>query len=218
VATAAITVAVTVASVVALGWPVHLEFFRGMTAGAGSSVAWMHNSSLTVPVENLRLLSDPTHPTAPTRPVALDVGVLLIRLAVLALFVRLLVSSMRQPWQPSAHRHCRFVIAVTFALLISPVVWEHYLSLLFIPLIHVVASYRYFSRAALATVGLAFLLAVGQNIVLVEWASSAFRIDGPAELLAVGLLKGAPLWLTLILFWRHRNELWRSCASGHRAG
>lgn len=214
-ATFGITLAVSGLSVLVMGWPIHRQFLEMMLSGSGVSVAWMHNSALAVPLENLRFLGDPTHPTSPTRPPLLDALVLAVKLLVLALFGWLLATMPdRRRWSAAARRHCRFVLAVLFALLVSPVVWEHYLSLLFIPLIYVVASYRHFGRPALWLVGSIFFFALGQNLVLVRWVETSLSPRGAVALLAVGLLKSAPLWLTMVLLWRHKDELWRSYGAG----
>jgi hypothetical protein len=196
-------------SVTIMGWDLHLAFLQRLRDGATSSTAWMYNSSLYVTIENLRLLSDPS-PTALTRPPVLNLALTLLRLAVTALFVRLYFVARRQPWSRAARLHCYFLLALLFSLLLAPVVWEHYLALLFIPLAYIIASERYFSRPAHWLVALVFVFALGQNLILVNWLSERLTHDSAAALVIVGLLKSAPLLLTVVLLWRHHDELFAS--------
>jgi hypothetical protein len=205
----AVLLVVGVVSVVTMGWPVHQEFLVRLRQGTSSSTVWVYNSALTVWIENLRLLSDP-QPTAMSRPLALSAAIMAVRVTVLVLFVHLYRQARTQPWSAAARRHCQFLMAILFSLLIAPVVWEHYLALLFVPLIYVVASQRSFSPAARVLVVWIFVLALGQNLIFINWLSTRFTFDAPVELLAVGLFKSAPLVLTFILLWRHAGELFVS--------
>jgi len=156
----------------------------------------MHNSSLTVVLENLRLLSVPGA-TAYSRPAALAAAILLVKLAVVALFAVLAWRARRLP--SPARWHALFLLSVLFALLVSPIVWEHYLALLFIPLAYLLAVRSELDKPSLWAMGLIFLFAIGQNLVLVMWLETTFTFDSAPELVAIGLLKSAPLLLTLIL-------------------
>jgi len=193
-------------SVAVAGFDLHLDFVRQILSGAGKSVAWMHNSALTVPLENLRLLSDP-HPSAQVRPRFVAAGVLAVRVAVLALFVHLLLVARRWEVPQKGRRHFVFLVGILFSLLVSPVVWEHYLALLFIPLAFLLASWQRLSRGARRLVTLLLVSAFGQNLVLVLWVEAHFHPQTALGLLVVGLFKAAPLLLALILVWRYRDDL-----------
>lgn len=59
-------------------------------------------------------------------------------------------------------------MGISFWLLVSQTIWEHYLAILFIALIDIVAVRRWFPPAAhylLAAIG---VLCLGQNLVLVQ--------------------------------------------------
>ena len=96
-----------------------------------------------------------------------------------------------------------------FFLLWSPTLWEHYLAVLFPFLAYLVACRHEFSHRAQVLVGAIFLLSLGQNLILMEWLRVRYAFDG-AALTGVALLKSGPLWLTLVLLWRHAPELLRS--------
>jgi hypothetical protein len=196
-------------SVTLMGSDLHFAFLQRLRDGATWSTAWMWNSSLYVTIENLRLLHDPS-PTAPTRPPVLNVALTVLRLVVMVLFIRLYLVARRQQWSRTARLHCYFLLAVLFSLLLAPVVWEHYLALLFIPLVYIVAGERYFTRPAHWMVALVFVFALGQNIILVDWLRHQLTLDTAGALVAVGMLKSAPLLLTVVLLWRHHDELFAS--------
>jgi len=101
-------------------------------------------------------------------------------------------------------------MAVSFWLLISQTLWEHYLTMLFIPLIYVVAVRRWFPPAARYLVGTICALCLGQNLILMELLWTRVAIRSVAALIAIGLFKAAPLLLTLLLLWRYHRSLFAS--------
>lgn len=193
-------------SVALMGWPVHLEFVRVLIEGSQLSRPWQFNSSLYVPIENVRLLffAPAAAPRATTALVALTWSV---KLAVVLMFAIIVRTSRRQEWPVRARRHFEFLMGVSFWLLVSQTIWEHYLEMLFIPLIYIVAVRRWFPPAAHYLLAAIFVLCLGQNLVLVQWLDARLDIRSVAGLLAIGLVKAGPLILTLILLWRYRASL-----------
>jgi hypothetical protein len=90
---------------------------------------------------------------------------------------------------------------------------DHYLELLFIPLIYLVASDQWFSRRARILIGAMFLLSLGQNLIFVSWLRSHIESDWRSLLLAVTVLKAGPLLVMLTFVWRHYPELFDSYAA-----
>lgn len=194
-----------VASILTMGWSVQREFLGLMIRGLGLSYAWPYNSSIYVTIENLRLL----FPASP----GLAALNLAIKVFVVGAFIYVLARARSQEWSSPARRHFEFLMAVSVCLLLSQTVWEHYLSALFLLLMYVVASYRHFSRKGLTLVGAAFLLAIGQNLILIDFLRSEFSLDSFFGLLVMGLFKSGPLLLTLIFLLSQRKELFASYAS-----
>lgn len=198
---AALWVGAAAISLLLLGWPVHVSFVKQMLESLQWEYSWYYNSSMYVSLDILR-----AH---------VHQGIFLaltyaLKAAVVITFVWFAWQSRRAHWTAAARRHLCFLLMMTFYLMWSPTVYEHYLSLLFPFLIYVVASSKDFSREALTLVALVFLFSIGQNLILVNWVRYGFEIDSLPELLFVALLKGAPLLLTLVLMWRHGRELLQS--------
>lgn len=192
-------------SILLLGWDIHAEFLQVMLQGMKNAYPWLYNSSLYVTAENLRLLAVP-----PVDVRLLAVPVMMVKLAMVLLFGWLFWLSRKENWTKPAQRHFDFLMAITFCLMFSQTVWEHYLGVLFILLAYLVAIGRRFSSATVILLAAIFAASLGQNIVLVNVLSSRFSFDSIPELIAIGLLKSSPLWLTLIFLVRHRQELFQS--------
>lgn len=176
-----------VASVSLLGWEAHAAFLKyGLQE---RHVSWVYNSAVTVAVENLRLLWEPGVNTAVRIPEGLGLAIWVVRAVVAAIVVW-------AAWQARDFEK-RYLLALLFGLTVSPVVWEHYLQLVFIPVIWLMAQEAEFGwwwRASLWTV---VACAAGQNIVLVKWLAEHLQIGGVVGLISVGLWKSAPLWGTV---------------------
>lgn len=200
-----VSMAVGLGSILLLGWDIHAEFLQVMLQGMKNAYPWLYNSSLYVTAENLRLLAVP-----PVEVQRLAVPVMLLKLAIVLLFGWMFWLGRKEDMSKSARRHFDFLMAVTFCLMFSQTVWEHYLAVLFLPLIYVVAVVRHFSFSAKILLAAIFAVSLFQNVVLVNVVNSRFVIDSVPELICIGLLKSSPLWLTLILVIRYRQELFQS--------
>lgn len=194
--------AVALASVAVLGWPIHQEFLAVLARGATNSFPWLYNSSLYVWLDALGIIF-PAGPGGGSGPVVTAV-VTAAKLLVLLFAVLVFVQSRTQAWAPPARRHFDFLMAVSFCLLLSQTVWEHYLAALFLPLAYLVAVRQRLGRPAVALIWAVFALAIWQNLIIVNVLRDSFRWESFAALLAVGLLKSGPLLLFLILLLRHR--------------
>ena len=200
-----VSMAVGLVSILLLGWDIHAEFLRVMLQGMKNAYEWLYNSSLYVTAENLKLLAVP-----PIEARWLAVPVMLLKLAIVLTFGWLYWQSRRQSLSRAAQRHFDFLMAVTFCLMFSQTVWEHYLAVLFLLLAYAVAIVRRFSFQAKVLLAAIFAVSLFQNIVVVNVVNSRFGFDSMPELIAIGLLKSSPLWLTLVFVVRHRQELFQS--------
>jgi hypothetical protein len=201
----AVVLAVTgLVSILALGWPVHAAFLDLMQRSSRLTYAWYFNSSIYI-------LGDVAGQFAHAFPAVFRLGVVYTLKATVVIGTVWLVARNRAEHGPAAaRRHFNYLIAVLFFLLWSPTVWEHYLSLLFLPLIYIVAARAHFSRQALALVAAIFVTSVAQNLIVVNWVRYNVELDNVLLKIAVPLLKCAPLLLTMVLMARHASEFLRS--------
>lgn len=205
--------AAAMTSVAAMGWQVHVEFLRQVVLEGSqfrSTVGyhdWISNSALILPLEGLRPLAGADTAFGETLDRVLGAVTVTVRLTAIALFLWLAWRAREFRLSVAARRHFHFSLALLLALMFSPVVWQHYLAVLFIPLVYLVAVRCQLPRGAQALLIAVFVSSLGQNIVLAMWVAAHVRVDGSLALVAIGLVKSSPLWLTLVLVWRY-HEAW----------
>jgi len=197
-------------SVAVLGWPIHREFLAVLARGATKSFPWFYNSSLYVWFDALRVIFPAGSAAAPS-PVITAV-VTGAKVCVLLLAILVFVRSRAEAWVPAARRHFDFLMAVSFCLLLSQTVWEHYLAVLFLPLAYLVAVRHHLGQSAVRLIWGIFFLSIWQNLIIVNVLRGSFRWESFVALLAVGLLKSGPLLLFLILLARYRAEVYATYA------
>ena len=208
---AATLAATGVLSLVLIGWPAHEAFLDLMRRSSGFAYTWNFNSSIHTPLVSLRQYAGPAASAAVL--LALSIASWMLKGAVIAGTLWLLFRGRREPWPAPARRHFHFIVAVLFFLLWSPTVWEHYLSLLILPLGYVLAAHAHFGRGALAIVGAILVTSIAQNLILVDWVRAHVAFDSLPALVAAAIVKAAPLLLTIVLLIRHRDEFFRSYAA-----
>ena len=196
--------AIGVASIALLGWPIHLAFLDLMRTGVQSTFPWYYNSSLYILIDALRMAAGSGSENGAS------LLTYVMKAVVLGTIVFLVLKSRARSWTAAARRHWAFVVSILFFLWWSLTLWEHYLAVLFIPLIYVVASSQWFSRSAHVLVGGIFALSLAQNLILTDWLRHHVAADARLPLLIIPTLKAGPLLLMLIIAWRHYRELFRS--------
>jgi hypothetical protein len=126
---------------------------------------------------------------------------------VLGVFIWLSLRSRRQEWTPPQRRHFNFLLATGFCLLLSQVVWEHYLAVLFLPLACLLAAGPALTRPARRLLAAIFVAALFQNLIFVMFFRSHVAIESNGALLVVSLVKSGTLLLYLIWLVRYRDLL-----------
>ncbi|MEO8198939.1 MAG: glycosyltransferase family 87 protein [Gemmatimonadota bacterium] len=199
-------------SILLLGWPIHREFLEILRRGSGKPSPWPFNSSLYI-------VADAFRNRAHSIPVPRSGGWFpdflrtIMKLMVLGTFVFLGAQSLGQEWTADRRRLFWYLLSVSFCLLISQVVWEHYLAVLFIPLSFLVALFPRMKFAERAHLGIILGLCVLQNLVLVLYVRDHLPVSSFAGLLIVSILKAGPLLAYLGFLWFRRDFLFRQLAS-----
>jgi len=198
--------AAAVSSIALFGWPIHQEFLQVLKAGAGKLSPWPFNSSLSILADAFRPIVDSLPVSGPGGGVADGIGIGL-KLLVLLLGLVLVRIGGRAHWVVSQHRLYGFAMALSFGLLLSQVVWEHYLAVLFIPLAMLVVAWQELATAARLHLGIILGLCVLQNLVLVLYFRTHVVIHTPAGLLFVSLVKAGPLLAYMLFLWTRRKTI-----------
>ncbi|MHC4594399.1 MAG: glycosyltransferase 87 family protein [Planctomycetota bacterium] len=199
-------------SIVVMGWSINQEFISRMLQGATATYPWYYNSSLYIFIEHLRLLAQSGSDSL-LHSALFPLSFIIIKALIVGTFIFIFLKSRTQALSQEAKNHFHFLMGVVFFLLISQTIWEHYLSVLFLLLIYVVASYEKFSRGAITLIGGILFLAIGQNLIFINFLRYQFSFDTIPAILFICLLKSGPLILTLLFLWRHHGELFQSYGS-----
>jgi hypothetical protein len=207
--TAVLLLTAGVTSIISMGWQVHESFLRHVLEYTTKVYPWINNSTPYVLIEPLRDIA-PLGPLSDFRDIIFDVLTPAAKLIVLACFVLVVSESRSRNWPLAARRHFQFVMAVTFSLVISSSIWEHYLSMLFILFAYLAVVSRHFSRQTRVLAGAAFFLAAWQNWKFVRLLNGFFQPTSFFELLLFGFLKTSPLLVIMLLLLRYHEELFGS--------
>jgi hypothetical protein len=187
-----------VASLVTMGWEAHQAFLSAMAQGSQQSAPWFYNSSLYVVSENLKLIGIHNR--------IIDIAVVMGKGLCLAVCCFVIFKSRKSQLPETARRHFDIHTAVVFSLLVSQIVWEHYLTALFPLLVYFAASKNYFDRSGLWLGAAIFAAAAWQNLILVNLIRSLNSFDTLPGLIFIGIVKAAPLLLTLLFVSRYYRD------------
>ena len=124
------------------------------------------------------------------------IGLALRILASTALIIAMILHR-RRVLKLAASRHVIFATALLVAVVFSPVVWAHYLTLLFLPLAALMALRRHLPVLAVLVLAVAVVAAVGQNLILLKALIRVVGTDSTTTVLALALLKSLPALLIL---------------------
>jgi hypothetical protein len=169
-------------SILTMGWSIHQRFLEHLSAGKISS--WMYNSSISVALQDLPALAA------------------LTRVLAAGLVLSVLLRARKRIAGEAAGRHFLFLTAIAFGLLLMPVVWEHYLSVLFIPVAYFLAAWPRWKWT-----GVFCLACSTQNLVFILWLQAVLPTGNLPVQAAAAIFKSAPLILFTVLLWRYWKEL-----------
>lgn len=195
--------AVAVLSVAGFGLGLHMDFVRIIL---NESSGLLHPSMNSNPFAFLEpLFVAPADYGAggriPALPRAVETG---LRLATLALLLAEAVTVWRSRLHPAARREAVFNLSILISLVLSPVVWAHYLSLVFPLLATVLALGRRLPRPAMLLTGAIIGLSLLQHRIVMLQYEAHIGFGSVAANFGVGVIKSLPLLLTLalVLIWR----------------
>lgn len=196
-------------SLLTMGWEIHFKFIETVLEQGGRIQPSIYNSSLYSWLPPLWV--SPEDISNYVRiPAFLATQILVMQAAVVALIVWIYFGARRLDWPHAARQQFNYHLSLIFALLFAPIVWAHYLSILFIALSYWVAVRRYLNKIAVYLLGLIFLFSIGQNLIFIIWINTHIHIDTALKMVLMGLFKGVPLLLTVVLLVKYRQEIYAS--------
>ena len=184
-------------SIFSMGWTIHQRFLAHITETKISP--WIYNSSLSVFADNLSAIAG--------QSVTLRATGTAVRLLAAGLVVAALWSGWRQIAPVASKRHWLFLNATVIGLLLMPIVWEHYLSVLFIPIAYLLAVLPRLHAPERSLIFLVCGFCFTQNLILVLALDNWLRPQSLWGLSLAALFKSAPLILFTVLLWRHRAQV-----------
>jgi hypothetical protein len=188
--TTAFGLALAAISVAFMGWGLHQAFLAHITEN--KVFPWIYNSSLSVFADNLSRVIGPSS-------LLRMAGTLTRLLAAGLVFAAMLRGRKRPEWV--------FLMSVVIGVVLMPVVWEHYLSVLFIPIAYWLAKLPRLDQSAVALIAAVCAFCVTQNLILVLTLDQLWQPHTVAAMMIAALFKSAPLILYTILVWRHGSGL-----------
>lgn len=191
VAATAIALAAAGLSIALLGWPIHAAMLQKLATDAAAIVAPQYNSGLLSALDVAWLGPDGLAPGRP-RPAALATCGLGVRAAVLAAFVWMAVRARRLADDDRAVASSRYMLAMLLPVFVTPVAWEHYLTLLFPAMALMAAGWRLFDRLPQALFLLVAAFSLGRNLIVMMWLNDRVGFATVAEQMTVSLFNSAP--------------------------
>jgi hypothetical protein len=198
-----------------VGWAPHMAFLRQMADAAAAVEKVFFISHMFAWLEPLFVSVAEYESRAPV-PGDLTAARLVVRLLLIWLFVRAYLPFFRSAAPEADKRHLLFVLSLILPLVLSPIIWEHYLVLLFVPLAQMIAARRHFPRLVHGLLVLTILSCAVQNIWVVQKLERAFGVDIWAEAFALALAKSVTMALVVAVMLVWRKEYLRSYPAAGR--
>jgi hypothetical protein len=201
-------------SLAIFGWAPNIAFLANAAAGLEATRLWVYNSSLPALVHNFRLLWIDDPEMLEQGRALLGWIALGLRGGVAALLFYLWWRDGRGRLKGAAMRNYAVLMSLVFFLLASETIWEHYVTVLFIPAAYVLARRACFSPGALRLIVAALLLCAAQNLYVALTIDRLVAADSVVEIVLLGLYKSGPLLVTLWFVVRYHEEFVRSQPRG----
>lgn len=183
-------------SLALLGLPLHQDFLARVLSETSSLSAPWQNSNPFSWIEPL-FVAPQAYEAPGELPASARALVTVLRLIGGGVLIWGMIRHLRSGIAPVAARHCVYVTALALVILLSPVVWAHYLTVLFIPLATLIALRRHLPGPALAGFGLGVGAAVFQSLIVIRRLIQALGLDSTPKIVAIGLLKSLTALLIL---------------------
>lgn len=129
-----------------------------------------------------------------------------LRLSAAAVLLWGLWADLRAPLDAAARRQRLFHASLFLPLILSPVVWAHYLVMVFPLIAALLAQREKLPKAAIYALVVVLTLAVLQNRIIFLQLQAHFQLDNFAGFATLGLLKSLPLLVLMLSSFAWRKE------------
>ncbi len=198
-------------SVAMFGWALHMAFLDRIASESSSLLEPWKNSG---PFTWIGAVFTPPgdYAVKTTAPPALTRGVLALRITALLALLWTLRWQLAQPLAVAARRHAIYVTGLLLIVVLSPVIWAHYLTILFIPLAFLIAGRDTLGRGVQVTLGIAVAMSLFQNLIFSRQMQDLTGFDQRWEIVAIAAIRSAPALLILCAWLFGRRSIARFLA------
>jgi hypothetical protein len=200
-----------VASLMIFGWGPHADFFQALGAqGDRLLEPWMNSSPISwiIPL----MVNIDHYGDLGAMPVWAAVVLNAVRLALAAVLVAVMIGQLRAPLPDRARQHAVYVTGLLLVIAVSPVIWAHYMMILF-PLIAVLTAGRpELPRIMHGVLALTLVLGLYQSFIVMNQVQKRVGFDTNGEAIIFGLLKSLPAILLCGLWILGRRPIVRILA------
>jgi len=200
------------ASVLVLGWSLHLEWLEQVRKIALQQLPpWWNNSSIWSLFYSISSVAQGGTLEAPERMNGWLTAIAAFRVLIVAWMFKLVHDVKTLNIETQQLRHQLVSLSILFALFFSDIIWPHYLAFLFIPLVFLIASRTQLSRYSNLLGWLIFLSTLAVQSRFIQKFVLALLMEYPmTQALVAGLFGGGTLVLVLILLIFHHGDIIRS--------
>ncbi len=203
--TAIVGAALLAISLVTMGSAVHVDFFERRILHpmpVETAAYWLWNCGLLSSVDSLfAATGEPV-----SRATRSAIGAV-VRVIAGGTFIWLFIRSWRKIVRADVRRYFESVSAMIWAFLVIPIIWDHYLALLFIPVVFWLSAQGDFSKNGRILLLAIFALVLGQNTQFALTLNDVLRPTSVIELFGLGLFRSLPIMLIFGFYAINRERI-----------
>lgn len=200
-----------VASLAIFGWGPHQAFLDAL-GGQGDRLLepWMNSSpvSWVVPI----LVDAQSFGTIAAMPKSAAVLIMAIRLVLALAILAVMVGHLRAGLPERAGRHVIYMTGLLLVIVLSPVIWAHYLMILFPLIMVLIAVCEDLAPLVRQALWVALALGLAQSFIIMRQIQIRLGFDTSFEMILFGLIKSLPAILICGLWIFGRRSIGRALA------
>jgi Glycosyltransferase family 87 len=195
-------------SLAMFGWALHMAFLDRIASESSSLLEPWKNSS---PFSWIGAAFTPPgdYAVKTTASPTLTRAVLALRVVTALALLWTLRWQLRRPLAVAARRHAVYVTGLLLIVVLSPVIWAHYLTILFIPVAFLIAGRDALGRGVQIALGVAVAMSLFQNLIFSRQMEDLTGFDQWSEIVAIAAIRSAPALLIVCIWLFGRQSIAR---------